>query len=81
MHIITTQNTKKGKEHQSNEKKRKRRLSEHFDSAMAVFEAANRREVLSAHCDCRSSPEDGQIDRDLAVGETAGPAHTQEHRR
>ncbi|KAH1776088.1 hypothetical protein KXV95_007189 [Aspergillus fumigatus] len=48
---------------------------------MAAFEAATHREVLNARYGCRSSPEDGQVGRHLAVGEKAGLAHTQEHQR
>ena len=43
---------------------------------MAAFEAATHREVLNARYGCRSSPEDGQVGRHLAVGEKAGLAHT-----
>jgi hypothetical protein len=77
-----TESKTKGKKHQKQKGKGgKRELSDHFDSAMAAFEAANHREVLNARYGCRSSPEDGQIDRHLAVGETAGLARTQEHQR
>jgi hypothetical protein len=84
MHIITTRKSKqRERKYQKRGKKKRgeRRLSDHFDSAMAAFEVATHREVLNGHYGCRSSPEDDQIDRHLAVRETAGLAHTQEHRQ
>jgi hypothetical protein len=77
-----TESKIKGKKHQKQKGKgQKRGLSNRFDSAMAAFEAATHREVLNARYGCRSSPEDGQVGRHLAVGEKAGLAHTQEHQR